>query len=120
MSAIRDGRVPVELGGKTLHLLFSLNVIDELQDRVDDLDKLDGIIFGKSIKDLKWLLALAINEGEELEGNAQYTERQIGRMIHPGNLDDVREAMATATVVGRVGAEQPAEEAGEASDDEGN
>ena len=57
MSAIRDGRVPVELGGKTLHLLFSLNVIDELQDRVDDLDKLDGIIFGKSIKDLKWLLA---------------------------------------------------------------
>ncbi len=33
MSAIKDGRMPVELNGKTYYLLFSLNALDEMQDR---------------------------------------------------------------------------------------
>ena len=30
MSAIKDGRMPVELNGKTYYLLFSLNALDEI------------------------------------------------------------------------------------------
>ena len=41
MSAIKDGRLPVELNGKEYHLLFSLNALDEMQDRFGGYDKLD-------------------------------------------------------------------------------
>ena len=39
MSAIKDGRLPIVLD-KERHLLFSLNVIDEMQDKFGGFDKL--------------------------------------------------------------------------------
>ena len=84
MSAIKDGRMPVELNGKTYYLLFSLNALDEMQDRFGGYDKLDKA-FDQSnpnmIKDLRWLLTLIINEGME-EGETPLTELQVGKLIH--------------------------------------
>ena len=83
MSAIKDGRMPVELNGKTYYLLFSLNALDEMQDRFGGYDKLDKA-FDQSnptmIKDLRWLLTLIINEGME-EGETPLTEQQVGKFI---------------------------------------
>ena len=84
MSAIKDGRMPVELNGNTYYLLFSLNALDEMQDRFGGYDKLDKA-FDQSnptmIKDLRWLLTLIINEGME-EGETPLTEQQVGKLIH--------------------------------------
>lgn len=49
--------MPVELNGKTYYLLFSLNALDEMQDRFGGYDKLDKA-FDQSnptmIKDLQY------------------------------------------------------------------
>ena len=63
MSAIKDGRFPITLD-KERHLLFSLNVIDEMQDKFGGFDKLDKALSGKdSVKNLRWLLTLAFSLG---------------------------------------------------------
>ena len=46
MSAIKDGRFPITLD-KERHLLFSLNVIDEMQDKFGGFDRLDKALSGK-------------------------------------------------------------------------
>lgn len=108
MSAIRDGRMPVELNGKTYHLLFSLNVLDEMQDRFGGYDKLDKA-FDQSnpamIKDLRWLLTLVINEGAE-DGEQELTEKQVGKLIHMGNLHEIKDAIFKAFVYSTNGGEE--------------
>ena len=62
MSAIKDGRFPIMLD-KERHLLFSLNAIDEMQDKFGGFDRLDTVLSGKdSIKNLRWLLTVLLNE----------------------------------------------------------
>ena len=46
MSAIKDGRFPIMLD-KERHLLFSLNAIDEMQDKFGGFDRLDTVLSGK-------------------------------------------------------------------------
>ena len=68
MSAIKDGRYPVEIGDKTYHLLFSLNALDEIQDKFGGYDKLTELFNQDNpewIKNTKWLLTMLINEGAE-------------------------------------------------------
>ena len=49
---------------KERHLLFSLNAIDEMQDKFGGFDRLDTVLSGKdSIKNLRWLLTVLLNEG---------------------------------------------------------
>lgn len=118
MSVIKDGRYPVEIGGKTYHLLFSLNALDELQDKFGGYDKLAEAMSQDNkdwIKNTKWLLAMLINEGAE-EGEPEVTERQVGRMIHTGNITDIQEAMLKAFSVGTSGTAEP--EAGEEAEPE--
>ena len=108
MSAIKDGRLPVELGGKERHLLFSLNVIDEVQDRFGGFDHLDVVLTGKdSIKNLRWLLTLLLNEGAD-DGDEELTEKQVGKMIHTGNFAEVRTAIFAAFSMGNSGSTEPA------------
>lgn len=125
MSAIKEGRYPITIGGKERHLLFSLNALDEIQDKFGGYDKL-GEVFDqenpKWIKNTKWLLALLINEGAE-EGEPEVTEQQVGRWIHTGNIVEVQSAILKAFAVGTSGDKENEEkEPGEDSDgtDEGN
>lgn len=98
MSAIKDGKTLVELNGRKYSLLFSLNALDEMQDRFGGYDKLDKA-FDKNnpdmIKDLRWLLTLIINEGLE-DDEQMFTEKQIGKMIHLGNLNQIKNAIFNA------------------------
>lgn len=105
MGAIKDGRYPIEIGGKERHLLFSLNALDEIQDKFGGYDKLAEVFNQDNkdwIKNTKWLLALLINEGAE-EGEPEVTERQVGKWIHTGNIIEVQTKMMKAFSVGTTG-----------------
>ena len=109
MSAIKDGRFPIEIGGQERHLLFSLNALDEIQDKFGGYDKLAEVFNQDNkdwIKNTKWLLALLINEGAE-EGEAEVTEKQVGRWIHTGNIVEVQREMLKAFSVGTRGTTEP-------------
>lgn len=120
MSAIKDGRFPLELEDKTYHLLFSLNVIDAIQDKFGELDNLSDIIYGsKAIKDLKWLLAQLINEGAG-DGEPELSENDIGKMIHTGNLSEVRNAITLCFALGNSGDDESEDDDNDQEDDEGD
>lgn len=119
MSAIKDGRFPIELD-KERHLLFSLNAIDEMQDKFGGFDRLDVVLSGKdSIKNLRWLLTVLLNEGAE-EGEAELTEKQVGRLIHTGNFAEVKTAIFKAFSMGNNGSPEPPAKDDEEDDEEDN
>lgn len=119
MSAIKDGRFPIQLD-KERHLLFSLNAIDEMQDKFGGFDRLDKVLSGKdSIKNLRWLLTVLLNEGAE-EGEAELTEKQVGRLIHTGNFAEVKSAIFKAFSMGNNGSPEPPEKDDEEDDGEDN
>lgn len=110
MSALKDGRVSIELD-KTRHLSFSLNVLDELNDKYGGIDKIGDILTPenpKYFKDLKWILALLVNEGAD-EGEPELTEKQVGKMINMSNITYAMNAVAAAINTGEVGEAQPDE-----------
>ena len=128
MSAIKDGRYMIELGGKSRGLLFSLNALDEVQDKFGGYDKL-GEVFNQDnkdwIKNTRWLFTLLVNEGRE-EDEPEVKEQQVGRWIHMGNIKEVQEAILKAFTTGTRGTTEPVaadeDEPGEDNDgtDEGN
>jgi len=108
MSAIRDGRLPIILD-KQRHLLFSLNVLDEMQDKFGGYDKLNEALSGNgAIKNLKWLLCRLINEGAE-ENEPQLEESTVGKLIHVGNLDEIKNQILSAFMLGSTGSPESAE-----------
>lgn len=110
----------MELNGKEFYLLFSLNALDEMQDRFGGYDNLDKAFDQNNptmIKDLRWLLTLVINEGMD-EGEQPLTEKQVGKMIHLGNLQQIKDAIFAAFVHSVNGGETQEEAAGE-TDKEG-
>lgn len=108
MSAIKDGGYTVTLKGKEYRLLFTLNALDELQTKTGGYDKLTEV-FSQSnqnwVKDTKWLLTMLINEGllEEDENATLFTEQQIGRMIHVGNIKEIQRAIYASFAMGMAG-----------------
>ena len=108
MSAIKDGRFPIVLD-KERHLLFSLNAIDEMQDKFGGFDRLDTVLSGKdSIKNLRWLLTVLLNEGAE-DDEEPLTEKQVGKLIHTGNFAEVTTAIFKAFSMGNNGTPEPPE-----------
>lgn len=101
---------------KERHLLFSLNAIDEMQDKFGGFDRLDTVLSGKdSIKNLRWLLTVLLNEGAE-DDEEPLTEKQVGKLIHTGNFAEVKTAIFKAFSMGNNGTPEPPEQDGK--DDE--
>lgn len=108
MSALKNGGYPVTLNGKEYSLLFSLNALDEIQDKFGGYDKLSEVFNENNpewIKQTKWLLTLLINEGllSEDEDAKLLTEQQVGRLISVGNLPDIQNAIFSAFATGTSG-----------------
>ena len=120
MSAIKDGRLPITLD-KERHLLFSLNVLDEMQDQFGGYDKLTEALQGNDVfKNVKWLLTRLINEGAE-DGEEELTEKQVGKMVHSGNLNEIVTTILSAFNMGTAGTpviEPPEPEEEEAAEEE--
>ncbi len=117
MSAIKDGRLPITLD-KERHLLFSLNALDEVQDKFGGIDKMGDAMSGSgAIKNIKWLLTLLINEGAD-DGEEELTEKQVGRMIHTGNFAEIQQAIFKAFSMGNSGTASPEEIEGEDEEEE--
>ena len=103
---------------KERHLLFSLNAIDEMQDKFGGFDRLDEVLSGRdSIKNLRWLLTVLLNEGAE-EGEPELSEKQVGKLIHTGNFAEVKDAIFKAFSMGNNGAEEPPARDDEEDDEE--
>lgn len=118
MSAIKDGRFPIVLD-KERHLLFSLNAIDEMQDKFGGFDRLDTVLSGKdSIKNLRWILTVLLNEGAE-DDEEPLTEKQVGKLIHTGNFAEVKTAIFKSFTLGNTGTTEPSER-DEEDDEEDN
>lgn len=100
-------------------MLFSLNVLDEMQDKFGGYDKLAEAMQGKDVfKNVKWLLTRLINEGAE-EGDEPVTEAWTGKKIHAGNINEIINTIFTAFNMGTTGQpEPPAEDAEEEPDDD--
>lgn len=98
MSAIKDNSYTIELNGKKYRLLFTLNAMDEMQDKFGGYDKLSEA-FDQSnpnmFKDLRWMLTLLINEGLE-DGETEFTEKQVGKLVHMGNLPQIKDGIFRA------------------------
>lgn len=108
------------LDGKEYHLLFDLNVIDELQDRFGGYDKIDEKIDQQKckewVKNLRWLLTILINEGLP-EEDTPFTEKQVGKMINPSNMAQMKSSIYGAFTKGLTGGEPTEKPVG---NDEGN
>lgn len=116
MSAFKDGRYPIELD-KERHLLFSLNAMDEMQDKFGDLGELDKVMSGKDrFKAVRWLLTLLLNEGAA-EGEAPLTEKEVGKMIHAGNVAYAQECIYKSIAIGQAGTEETTAEPDDEDDE---
>ena len=119
MSAIKDSRTPITLD-KERHLLFSLNVLDELQDKAGDIGNLGEILYNDNkinLKNLKWILTLLLNEGAP-DDEEPLSERQVGKLIPAGRLQEVIKLVLAAFSKGNNGDEPAAAEDTEDEDTE--
>ena len=117
MSAIKDGRFPIELGGKPFHLLFSLNVLEEMQEHFGGLDNVSEVMNGaEGMKNVKWLLSRAINEGTtythfvetgKTEGAELLDEKIIGLLLNAGNVIGLKTEILNAFAFAVHGGEAP-------------
>lgn len=106
---------------------FSLNALDEVQEKFGGYDKLNEV-FNKDnpnlFKDTRWLLTLLINEALLAEDeNAQLLEeKRVGRLIHAGNLQEVQNAIFKSFYRGTAGdnSDTENENDGEETTEEGN
>ena len=104
MSDLRPKGTPVVIDGEERHLLFTLNVIDEIQDHFDapmsDVwDKLTDK--RESEKTIRYLVCTLLNDeaareqrnGKELKS---YTEEEVGWAITIGNVNEIMMALLDA------------------------
>lgn len=102
MSAIKNGKYPIMLD-KERHLCVTLNALDEIQDKFGSYDKISEAFEGRDkLKNLKWILALLINEGAE-DGEPEITEKQVGKLINIRNMSEVQSAIFSAFSLGIKG-----------------
>ncbi len=103
MSALKDASQKLMLDNQEVSLLFSLNVLDAVQDRFGGYDKISDHIHpeksNKWVKNLRWLLTILVNEGLT-DGVEPFTEQQIGKKITMSNISQVRDAIFAAFVNG--------------------
>lgn len=103
INALKNGKYPIILD-RERHLLFSLNVMQELQEKTGGIAKLEELITDdkNAFRNIKWLLTLLINEGAD-DSEDQINERQVGKMIHAENLQYIINVVLKAYGVGTSG-----------------
>lgn len=110
----------IETGDDKYPVIFSFNVLEEIQNKYESFDKWSHIIEGgefidgkwekkePKIRDIKYFIRLAINEGIDLENEKNndnrklLTDKQVGRLISEVGVQKVsqiiREVIQTSTI----------------------
>ena len=127
MSAIKDGRLPITLD-KERHMLFSLNAIDAVEDKIGDIGNLEEEMNKKGrMKLIKWLFTLLLNEGAAFtkyletgttEGAEVLTEDTVGLLLNGVNLTSMTSNIYKSLALSSKGDADAPEEPQE--DEEGN
>lgn len=103
-SSFKDGKIAIMLDKKR-HLLFSLNALDEMQERFGNIEELPNIMQGNDkFRNIRTLLTILLNEGAA-DGEEPLTEKQVGRLIHTGNFTEVQNSIMKAFIKGTNGDE---------------
>jgi hypothetical protein len=98
MSDLRPVGVPVVIDGVERHLLFTLNVIDDIQEHFDlELHQIIDNLTDKNeaSKTIRYMLCSMLNdeaEKEEFKGNGElkrYTEKEIGWIVSLENQAEI-------------------------------
>lgn len=94
---------------KERFMLFSLNVMDEVEDRFGSVENLTEALNGAGrMKNVRWLFTLLLNEGAP-DSEEPLTEKQVGKMIHGGNMGEIQSAIYKAFAFGNRGTTEPPE-----------
>jgi len=130
MSAIKDGGLfPITLD-KERHLLFSLHVMDKVEDEIGDISDLHKKMESKGrLKFITWLLTELLNEGAvykqyeqtgNIEGAEVLTERLVAMLIHSANVKNIMQNIFDAFTLANKGTTEPPpeEEYGDSGEDE--
>lgn len=101
MSDLRPKPTTITLGGKEYGMLFTLNVIDEIQDRFDiPISQLADLMRDerKVFKVLKTLLTVLINEAiDDAESGEPHVEEDfVGRKITIAEIATLKDKIFTA------------------------
>ena len=95
MSELKPTGVPIKLDGAERHFLFTLNVVDEVQDHYDcSLEEVVNKLTDKkeSVKILRYLTMALLNDEAERSPQAElktYTEKEVGWLITQENVLEV-------------------------------
>lgn len=97
---LKGKKIPIELD-RTRYLIYDLNALAELEDRVGDLDSFfkslnERVASGKglSFKSLRLLLWAGL-----LSDDPDLTESTVGSFVYPGNLEEVTNKIIEAVNV---------------------
>lgn len=90
MIDMRLERVPFEFDGHTFQLCCNMNVLADVQEAFDG--KISEALSGKaSVRSLMEFLAAMLNDSADEQGiEARYTSRQVGRMLAPARMNEVK------------------------------
>lgn len=108
---IKDVTTEIEYKNKTYHLVFNLNVMQEIQEEYGTIEKWGALTDGTNgevnIKALIFGFTRMLNEGIEIENEENgenatqykpFTEKQVGRMITEIGLENMTKRL-TETVI---------------------
>ena len=98
MSDLKPKPVLIELGGKEFGLLFSLNAIDDIQERFDiPISELGDFMRDErtAIRAVRTLLTILINEWiDDAENDEKHVdERWVGRKITVDRIGELKDAI---------------------------
>ena len=116
MSDLRPKHTKIALDGNEYGLLFSINVIDDIQDHFDiSIAQLPELLKDerKVYKVLKYLLASLINEAmdDNESGQPHVDANWIGRKLTPANISTLTSGALTALSAGMTQAADEDDEA---------
>ncbi len=115
MSDMNPKPTPIKLGGKEYGLLFTINAIDDIQDRFDiAIENIESLFDDPKIriKAIRYLLTLLINEGtdwknDQTGGNEPHVdERFVGRLITAQNINSITKSIISTFTSGAPESEE--------------
>ena len=99
MSDLKPNGTTFNIGGQEYGLLFSINVIDDIQDHFNvEIGKISDVLSDpkNQFKNLRWLITTLVNEWIDSQNEKstekinKLEERMVGRYITASNMNEIQ------------------------------